>query len=969
MDVDSAFEAAQKLLDEALKNLENIVTEEDAKIQIIQRLLVECLGWKVTDIRAERKHESGFSDYILSDEGKDTVIVEAKRVGKIELKSADVSRMRKLKLSGPALTHCQQGIEQAAGYANPNGLRLAVLTDGLTWVIFKPHIEGAPYKEKKGFVFPSFNAILNDFPLFFDLLSKRQHRNKVYKIAFDKIHEERGDLGAPRYQPLAEQEIHIEQKSELAFDLEAVLNSFFSKISGDDDPDMLIECFVESQESRIADFSIEKMAANILGNIVSKSDVDEKLNDLITSAIDIDKGETVFIVGPTGSGKTTFLDRFFQRSLDQAIRDRCLILKVNCLDFSGQINQSLDWFTEQIITSIENQIFDEGIPNWDDLRGLYHLEYLRRIKGTDSKLYKKDKEEYYIKFGEVMEGFVERDREGYLKKLLSNLVGSRKMLPILVFDNTDEFGIDVRAQIFQYAQSLRRHASHCLLLFPVTDKSAWSFSKTDLYGIYQSKSFFLPTPPPREIFRRRVEYLRSKISEGTQSEAPDRKYLTRKGINISIEDLGRFAGVVEDIFVDQDYASRVLGEIANYNIRRMLLLSRRVITSSVFGVDEIIKSYVTGESIAPNTGKFMNALLRGDYKAYRPNDRHEVFSVFRAREDISQSPLMSLRVLALLESVKRESREIDKQHLTVQSIFDYFDALGASEAAVDQSLLWLLDARLIEPYDTSELSLSPAQRFATSHAGTAHLRLARGNDVFIEQLSLTTGLRSADTAERIKNLFQQRGDFPARMAELREAFITQVLKEDAELLNSEVSQPQYRNQAALLSDLRILGGLAQRPNTSEESEGEVDTNLIPDTIVQVAWFDSERGYGFVRGHEHEGDIFLHSSQLRESDIGSVSEGDYLRCAIRRSERGLSVAQVFELLLEQEPLDQIDCEVVKVVKERGFGFARVGGRAKDAYFSFGVFSEELRRKIIVGHKFRATIASDSDGRLRVREVVT
>ena len=967
MELDPAFEAAKRILDEAMLIIDSIVSEEDAKLQLIQRLLCESLGWQVTDLRCERKHENGYSDYVLSDNGVDAFVVEAKRLGKVALNSADIDKVRRLKISGPALSGCQEGIEQAAAYANPDGLRMAVLTDGKTWIVYLPYVPGSKWKDKKAFVFPSFEAILHDFGLFFDLLSKSQFRKKIYKRAFDSIHEERGDLETPIYHPLQEREIKLSQKSSLAFDLDRVLTSFFSRISGDDDAEMLIECFVDSEESRIADFSIEKMAANVLGNIVSKSDVDAKLRDLISSAVDVDSGETIFVVGPTGSGKSTFLDRFFSKSLDESIKKRCIVLKIDCLDFGGQIDNSLNWFTEQLVRRIEEELFVDGAPSWEDLRGLYHLEYLRRIKGPDQKLYESSKDDFYLKFSEIVEELVEKDRLGYLKKLLSDIVNNRKLLPVMVFDNTDEFETSVKSSIFQYAQSIRRDVNHCLLIFPLTDKSAWSFSKTDLYGIYQSKSFFLPTPPPREIFRRRIDYLRRKI-KANEFQKDGGKYFAKKGIKISIDDLGKFAGVVEDIFVDQEYAARTLGELTNYNIRRMLLLCRRVITSSIFDVDGVVKSYVTGEPLAPSFSKFMNALLRGDYESFRPSDTHEILNVFKIDGAISHSLLMNLRILSLLYSIRQEKRDIAERHLSVQSIFSYFDALGASEASIDRSLLLLLQARLIEPYDSSDLLLSPAQRFAISHAGVAHLRLARTSDVFFEQMAFISGFRREDVALKLRDLFKQKGDFAKRMGEVRSVFAEEIRRDDRSFLNHDVELPQHRNQFELLRDISILGGAVFEGGGEGASDSTNSGSVVQESVLQVVWFDSQKGYGFVRGDEQEGDIFLHANQLSEAEIASVSEGDYLRCVIGTSDRGRSVKHVIELISDQDGLDEFDCEVIRLMPERGFGFARVGGRAKDAYFSLSIFEDGVRDQLAMGSKFRATISSDSVGRLRARSIV-
>ena len=603
--LDSAFEKTKDIIDAAVLNLQGIKTEEDTKLQIITRIITEGLGWSFSDIGAEVKHDNGYSDYLLSSDGNPALIIEAKRIGSLEIGVTENRRLRHLKISGPGLRNALVGIDQVARYSTQEGLPIAVLTDGLTWIIFKPFILGENFKNKEAFVFPSLYAVLDDFSTFYELLSKKLLGKKAYNIIFDKLHQNRLLLTQSLFAPLEKSKIKISQKSNLAFDLDKVFSNFFTRLTGDNNSDMLIDCFVETRESRIADFSLEKITANVLGNISpADKDVDRELANLIEDAVEVESGQTIFIVGPTGAGKSTFLDRFFRKTLSNSLRQRCLVVNVNCLDASGREETVLQWLTENIVASLENLIYQDGAPSWNELQGLYYSEYQRRVRGVDAQLYKRDRDKFKEKFGEFLDLKVEEDREGYLKRILLDAVHNRKKLPILVIDNTDEYSIEYKKTIFQFVQSLRRHANHCLLIFPVTDKSAWSFSKTDIFGIYQSRSFFLPTPAPREVFRKRIDFLKRNLSENVGEERRS-SYFSSRGIKISIDDLSRFARVLEDVFVNQDYTSSLIGELTNYNIRRTLLLSKRVITSSVFKIDDLIRSFVTREAVTTSFSKFM----------------------------------------------------------------------------------------------------------------------------------------------------------------------------------------------------------------------------------------------------------------------------------------------------------------------------------------------------------------------------
>jgi GTPase SAR1 family protein len=367
------------------------------------------------------------------------------------------------------------GIDQAASYSMPNGLPVTVLTDGLSWIVFKTFVQGENFKSKQAIVFPSLEAIENDFSIFFELLSKSGFGKRLYSLIFDRVHQPRIAISRSLAAAVPESEIRISQKSEIAFALDRIFDNFFSRLTGDQDEDMLIECFVESRESRFADFALEKMTASVLGNLApADRDVDQELSKFIETVAEIDpdqqgSGQSVFIVGPTGAGKTTFLDRFFKKTLSNALRRRCIVVRVNCLDFSGRTDTLISSITEILIRSFEQSLYPSGHPTFVDLQGLYHTEYVRRAEGTDAQLYGRDKGAFKEKFGDYLNGVVQQDREGYLKRLLTDVVHNRKQLPIIVFDNTDEFTLEFKSSIFQFAQSLRRHAQYCLLIFPLTD--------------------------------------------------------------------------------------------------------------------------------------------------------------------------------------------------------------------------------------------------------------------------------------------------------------------------------------------------------------------------------------------------------------------------------------------------------------------------------------------------------------------
>src|SRR5690554_6361486 len=116
--IDIAEKALGNLLKDVTKDIQKVRTEEDAKVQIINRIFSECLGWSFTDFACENNHDNGYSDYILSVDGEASLVVEAKRIGLLGIESAVTDTVRKLIISGAALKPSFEGIKQAHSYAS-----------------------------------------------------------------------------------------------------------------------------------------------------------------------------------------------------------------------------------------------------------------------------------------------------------------------------------------------------------------------------------------------------------------------------------------------------------------------------------------------------------------------------------------------------------------------------------------------------------------------------------------------------------------------------------------------------------------------------------------------------------------------------------------------------------------------------------------------------------------------------------
>jgi hypothetical protein len=111
MTIDRAYELAKQILTEAQSGVERIRSEADTKLQIITRLVTDVLGWSHGDVASESPNENGFSDYLIKDGDHPALVIEAKRIGEIEVGTQAVTKGY-YKLSGPVLKSASAGLKQ-----------------------------------------------------------------------------------------------------------------------------------------------------------------------------------------------------------------------------------------------------------------------------------------------------------------------------------------------------------------------------------------------------------------------------------------------------------------------------------------------------------------------------------------------------------------------------------------------------------------------------------------------------------------------------------------------------------------------------------------------------------------------------------------------------------------------------------------------------------------------------------------
>ena len=805
--VDAALERFRAIEPEVASYLESIETESDTRLKVIDRILVEVLHWPYESISTEPHVPGGYVDYVLLNNGLSRVVLEAKRDGR----SLGTERRRPgapHKLSSGVFVQeaVREGIDQAIRYCGERSAELACVTNGREWVVFRGSRLGDGHNTRDGmaFVFPSLKGVEEQFALFYDLLSWDSASNFAYRPLFQEAEGHPIRTSVFQKSLRAAGSAHQLTALPLSNDIDRIMGTYFQRLTGDEDPGMLEDCFVETNESHHADQQIARIADDIIDRIQQlDTGRGAALAQLVERVSKSGRHEFVLIVGTKGAGKTTFITRFFRNVLDKKLLASSVILRVDLRDHSGEQSDVVNWLDSSLIGVAERQLFEDGRPSFAEIQGMFYDEYRRLQKGTWAALYDSDPTHvsFHMKFGEMIEEMRKSDKHQYLRGLLRHVITNRMHLPILVFDNADHFDINFQQSVYQYARSLYE-LEVCLVIMPITDRTSWQLSKYGALQSFEHESFFLPAPRTEDIIRKRIEFVDNRV-EMEKVDAPDR-YTISRNLSISVKDLTGFTRTLQRVFLQTSGVSDWIGNLANHDVRRTLALARKFIASPHLRVDDLVSAYLSGSAVDLPNFRAVKALVRQKYDIYPVGMNEFVQNIFALNLDLATTPLLGLRILQLLSDVTPDERR--ERLIDVDQVQAYCAIMGIEDRAIRLWLDQLLHTGLILAFDPTTHDIVNSRQIEISPSGFQHLNWATWDHTYLSAMVDVTPILTRPVFEQLlANRKDRRTNWRQEIGE----FLKYLLDEDS----AYCTLPPHETYASQIRLTSTLTTLADRLST------------------------------------------------------------------------------------------------------------------------------------------------------------
>ncbi|AZD01584.1 AAA family ATPase [Pseudomonas chlororaphis] len=784
---------------EALLNDDN---EAQTRFHVIDEFLTAELDWPKESLRVEPYLSgAGYADYALFSGPRCRIVLEAKR-DELTLCSSEQGEIGVIPLNSSSLTCASSGIEQAIRYASKFGAPIGIVTNGRQWIAFlASRADGLAPTDGLCVVFPSIEAIVRSWSRFYEFLSdiglqesRLINHLRERELGFTPI-------SANYFRAFDRSFKKMPPTSDLSYAIEELFTTSFIRMNGQS-LDVLMNCFVETKASHDADVAFEKIVDELLERVKRVQQIDstqpEALQNLLESSVELKTGEFVLLVGNKGSGKTTFLQRFFQKVIPKSTKDQVLFLSINLLKSEGSEERLTDWISNSLIDQAERGLYGTSTPSYDELRGTFWGRYQRLSRGELAPLYKNNREAFRQQFGEELRQLRLRQPREYLLALLKNSLASRRLLPVLVIDNVDHLSRSTQDAVFQYAIGISSNVAS-FLVCPVTDTTVWSLSKAGPLQSFHSRAFFLPVPSLKEVFAKRLEVLRTnQVMEGHVRKRLSG--LVGPGWKLEIPHLEYFCATVESIFVVTSDVTTIIGKLCNYDVRRSLELAGSILSSPWIGLDQLLRLYVARGELTPRRTDFLNALILQKGSLFDEDKHSFITNIFARPAGSVSSPLMALYILRFLMSTDDRAATTRDRFIRMSELWAIFSALNIARESFRYFVDRLFGRGLLEIYDPSEKALNDDSLIRVSAAGIAHYRLVFSDNVYLSQMALVTLLESESVAIEIREEVQR--DHPGWMKICR-LILTELKASDSRLITIEPTG-LFEWIAAVRADMDVI---------------------------------------------------------------------------------------------------------------------------------------------------------------------
>lgn len=620
------------------------MNEATTRIQIIDRLLFECLGWHPSDVVAEDHYAGEYVDYALG-QGPD-VILEAKREGAYFRLPVGVEGRRTVDIE--TLTTdgtTKAAIEQVAGYCQTRGVPLAVICNGHQIAAFyASRQDGVPPLKGRAFIFSSLTEMRDEFAILWQYLSRDAVGSRTLQrilfgrnfkaLAPDKLSDH--IQGYPGYRSLTADEAVLRILGNLFIqDLEnepALTDSF------------LRDCYVSSgalsqyalvsKEILRARYNAIQASAKVSVEPVrtQQGDSEALTADILSAAM---SRRPLILIGDVGVGKSMFL-RHLVNVEAADILDNVLVAYI---DFGKEpaLPADLANYVARRLTTQLSEKYNIKIDDAAFVRAVYN----REINEFKSSIYATGDpaEDRKAEVAMLIEHM--RDRSEHIRRSMEHVRGTTRRTFLLILDNVDQRPPEFQNQVFLIAQTIAETWPVTVFVSLRPSTFYHSRSKGSL-AAYQLRVFTVTPTRADEVFLRRLMWAKSQVESAEESKVfPDNMILSAPQINAYLDMLIK-------AFRENAELNTLVDNLSGGNLRLALSFLASFVGTGYVSTRRIINIARAGHVYRLPVHEFLGSMIFGDALYYSPKTS-EICNLFDITTEDGHEHFLLPTILAFIQ--------------------------------------------------------------------------------------------------------------------------------------------------------------------------------------------------------------------------------------------------------------------------------------------------------------------------------
>ena len=692
-------------------------SEADTRVKVIDRVLVDVLGWPERDIAREYAVSIGYIDYSMNLRGKPYIVVEAKREG-ITFTLPVGETARRGSLSGALMTGAavSEAIQQVRSYCDDYGVRYAVATNGYTWIVFRAVRDDMPWRRGQARVFASPDAIVDGFTDFWNLLSYEAICSGSLEDEFGSPHRVQRQLHRV-LDTLFNSDLPLE-RNRLDAKLAPLIRAIFEDIGDHEQLEVLRRCYVHSGSLRIAINGLGVEITDQIPQVLRRWGVTPlhqgakhggALGATIAEGVRLNQGRLLLLLGGIGSGKTTFLKRY-QRTVGKPVLDSTIWFHVDFLGAPTLPEDSEPWVWAAILEQLRGRYGHLNLETRHNLKRAFADE-IKSLTGTALLGLRQGTESYEDALTPYLLRWQE-DRPEYVSRLLRLCQARRQVAIVMFIDNVDQLSPEHQARIFLLAQGVTRKIGTTTVI-ALREETYYTASVQRSFTAYTNRKFHIASPHFRGLISSRIDFALDLLEKGSP-EIPEIAGIYDVLDRTAIADFLRI--VRTSIFEQNRNIARFIEAVCFGNMRRALDMFATFLVSGASNVDKMLGIYEREGAYFVAFHEFLKSIMLGDRRYYKEESSF-IMNLLNCTAEKNSSHFTTLRLLRLLLAHRGESTREGEGYFEISRVIQIFEDVFDNTEDVIRTMNVLLRRQLMEANSRSTESINEATHVRVTSAG------------------------------------------------------------------------------------------------------------------------------------------------------------------------------------------------------------------------------------------------------------